>query len=413
MKSRIVNVLIVLTIVFSGALPVRAAEFNQEVRESIVYVEEDIVIDGEYIGAARGTGFFVGVKGEDPQYIVTNHHVIADFLDVGGGQAGSESRLYVAFSQNDVEEAYVVDYNDKTDIAVLRLAKATSKRKPLIISTIDSDNSGDTVYAVGFPLLSDVVVDSVSSFGIDDVSVTSGTVGRVITEQSTGRKLIQMNTPIFGGNSGGALVNTDGNVIGVNTMGAIDSENMNYAVSMEEVIPILKNNNIVFDIVSGHVNNNFIFVIIAIVAVVLVVACVVLIVVTKSSKKKNAKGRQPVPVQPQPVPVQQPQPKPVIYSVLPEHGGMKVNVEGRQVQIGRSSSCQMVFGGNTPGVSRNHCQISWDTSRKEFVLMDMKSSYGTFLSNGQKLNPGVPYYVKPGESFYLGDRVNEIRTELR
>lgn len=402
MKRRIVNVFIVLMIVFLGALPVRAEGFKQEVRESIVYVEEDIVLDGEYIGAARGTGFFIGIKGEDPQYIVTNYHVIADFLNAGGGQSGSESKLYIAFSQNDVEEAYVVDYNDTTDIAVLRLAKATSKRKPLIISTIDSDNSGDTVYAVGFPALSDVVIDSVSSFGIDDVSVTSGTVGRVMTEQSTGRKLIQMNTPIFSGNSGGALVNTDGNVIGVNTMGATDSENMNYAVSMEEVLPLLDKNNIKYDFDFGD-NTISLIVIIAIVAGVIVAAFIVVLVVVMKSRKPKHEKDEPV----------QPMPKPVIYSVSPQHGGMRVQVEGRQVQIGRSSSCQIVFQGDIPGVSRHHCQVSWDTSRKEFVLMDMKSSYGTFLSNGQKLNPGIPYYIKPGDSFYLGERVNEIRTELR
>ncbi|MCM1087134.1 MAG: trypsin-like peptidase domain-containing protein [Muribaculaceae bacterium] len=430
MKRRIGSMLLALMLTVLWVLPVCASEFNQETLESIVYVEEDIVLDGEYIGAARGTGFFVGQKGEDPQYIVTNYHVIEDFVYVGGGQSGSQSRLYVAFDQNDVEEAYVVEYNDKMDVALLRLAKATSKRKPLTVE--GTYNVGSQVYAVGFPGLSDEVINSTSNLSIEDASVTSGTINRIITESGTGRRLIQMDTPIFGGNSGGPLVNANGNVIGINTMGAAESENMNYAVSMEEVIPLLDRNNVAYDYVDDSSKevvpddpdpvpipddpdpdpvpgkNNSTIIIVAIVAGVIIAAGVVVFLVMKG--KKRHPQSQPASMAQQPM---QPQGKPVICSMAQQHGGMKVQLEGRQVQIGRDpSSCQLVYRDGTPGVSKLHCQISWDASRGEFVLMDMKSTYGTFLRNGQKLNPGAAYYLRSGDSFYLGDRANEIRTEL-
>lgn len=408
MRKRIGSMLMVLVLVLFCAMPVCASEFKQEVLESIVYVEEDIVIDGEYIGAARGTGFFVGKKGQDPQYLVTNYHVIEAFVYAGGGQPDSQSRLYVAFDQNDVEEAYVVEYNDKMDVALLRLAKATSKRKPL---TIEGTYSvGGQVYAVGFPGLSDEVINATSSFSMDDASVTSGTINRILTESGTGRRLIQMDAPIFGGNSGGPLVDANGNVIGVNTMKAAESENMSYAVSMEEVMPILDHNNVPYDYVDSSQPDppepdRSPVVVIAIVAGVIVAAGIVVFIVMKGKKTPPA----PAPVAQQPA---QPRRSPVIYSISPQHGGMKVQVEGKQIQIGRDpSTCQIAFREGTPGVSKHHCQISWDASRSEFVLMDMKSSYGTFLSNGQKINPGAAYYIRPGDSFYVGDRANEIRTE--
>lgn len=425
MKKWTKNIIMVLSVVIFCVMPVRASEFDQDVLESIVYIEEDIYLDGEFIGAARGTGFFIGRKGVDPQYLVTNYHIIEDFVYVGGGEQGNESRLYVAYSQNDIEEAYVVEYNEKMDLAVLRLAKATSKRKPLCIET--NFRVGSQVYAVGFPTLADVVIDSTSSFSIEDATVTSGAINRIITESGTGRRLIQMDATIYGGNSGGPLVNAGGNVIGVNTMSATDSENMNYAISVEELLPILNRNNILYDIATDlqtepdpnpvptpvpepEPDEEISPVVVALIVIASAagIALIVVVVVLAIKRKKTqlaSSGDMPAPA-----PSQQ---KPMIYSVSPEHGGVKIAVEGRQVQIGRDpASCQIAFREGTPGVSRHHCQISWDGSRGEFVLIDMKSTYGTYLNNGQKLNPGVSYYLRPGDSFYIGDRANEIRTEL-
>jgi len=153
MKKLAKYIILILMLVVFFMIPIYADEFEQEALESIVYIEEDIYLDGQFIGAARGTGFFIGQNGVDPQYLVTNYHVIEDFVYVGGGEQGNESRLYVAFSQNDIEEAYVVEYNEKMDLAVLRLANATSKRKPLCINT--DFHVGSQVYAVGFPALAD------------------------------------------------------------------------------------------------------------------------------------------------------------------------------------------------------------------------------------------------------------------
>ena len=46
------------------------------------------------------------------------------------------------------------------------------------------------------------------------------------------------------------------------------------------------------------------------------------------------------------------------------------------------------------------------------ILKDMGSTYGTFLDSGMKLDPSKVYRLKPGESFYLGERTNTIKLEV-
>ena len=413
MKKLANYIIMILMLVVFFMIPIYADEFEQEALESIVYIEEDIYLDGQFIGAARGTGFFIGQNGVDPQYLVTNYHVIEDFVYVGGGEQGNESRLYVAFSQNDIEEAYVVEYNEKMDLAVLRLANATSKRKPLCINT--DFHVGSQVYAVGFPALADTTINSTSSFSIEDASVTSGTINRLITESGTGRRLIQMDASIYGGNSGGPLVDAKGYVIGINTMSSKGSENMNYAISVEELIPILDRNNIPYDPIiptppEPTTGENTVIpaptpqprreispAIIAVIAVAAIALIAAAVFIIKGKKTQTIPSRR----------------RPMLYSIAPEHGGRRISLEGQQIQIGRDPAlCQIAFREGTPGVSRHHCQVSWDISKEEFILTDMRSTYGTYLNNGQKLNPGIPYHLRPGDSFYLGDRANEIRTEL-
>ena len=67
---------------------------------------------------------------------------------------------------------------------------------------------------------------------------------------------------------------------------------------------------------------------------------------------------------------------------------------------------------STPGVSAWHCSVVWDGRTGEFLLTDLKSTYGTFLATGQKLTPGVACRLKAGDTFYLGEQSNALRVEL-
>ncbi|HIY16266.1 MAG TPA: FHA domain-containing protein, partial [Candidatus Intestinimonas stercorigallinarum] len=101
-------------------------------------------------------------------------------------------------------------------------------------------------------------------------------------------------------------------------------------------------------------------------------------------------------------------------SLSAQHGGATVSVAGQQgVLVGRDGSvCSIVFKEGTPGVSARHCSVVWDGRTGEFLLTDLKSTYGTFLATGQKLTPGVACRLKAGDTFYLGEQSNALRVEL-
>ena len=400
-----------LCLLIALSAPALAAGFQQSTLEGVVVVRQDVVVDGEWMGYGTGTGFFVGKSGEDPQYLITNHHVIELFLAAGGGQGGS--LLRVIYDQDHVEEAYVVDYNAEADIALLRLGSPTDKRKPLHLSVPTADLVGSTVYAVGYPAIPDEAVNSVTVYSTEDATVTSGSVSRLLTESGTGRKLLQMDVAIHGGNSGGPLVDSSGAVVGVNTFGiqqdGVDVETLNYALSVEEVIPLLDRNGVDYEM-AGEGLPIWIFAAIG-GGVLLIIIIVVVVLVSRKGK-----GRAVAPAQapnPQMVPPQPAVRRPMLRSLAPQHGGMTVPLGGQPVLIGRDmASCKMVFREGTPGVSARHCSVAWDGASGCFLLTDLKSTYGTFLSNGQQAAPGVPCRLSPGDVFYLGDRENAIRVEL-
>lgn len=143
---------------------------------------------------ALGSGFVLDKAG----HIVTNYHVI---------QGADEIR--VSFSNRDTVEAQLVGSDPSTDLAVLQVDTSASALTPLPLGDSDKVEVGDPVVAIGNP------------FGLDRTA-TSGIVSalqRLITAPNrfTIDHVIQTDAPINHGNSGGPLLNSRGQVIGVNT----------------------------------------------------------------------------------------------------------------------------------------------------------------------------------------------------
>lgn len=435
--------LLALAIMITIPLSVFAEGFNQDVKKGTVLVLTEIeTTDGTIYG--WGTGFFVGAQGKDPEYLITNYHVVEDFLTLGGGQGvASLSVVYdgkmvykkivgmeehngesyltvtsmdVTLSKNDYEEAYYVSGDEVKDIALLKLAKPTNKRSALSLMVPDEALVGSQVYAVGFPGSTEYTVNAVASFGVDGASVTSGVISRFTTESGTGRSLIQTNANISGGNSGGPLVDTNGAVLGLNTLGSQLDTNLFYAVSINEVIPMLRNNNISFDFYAPTKPDYMLFIYIggAVVGAVVLVTLIILL-----TRKKTVPAMQAVPAgnaasfgSSTPA-ISQSNTQPILRSMSAQHGGMTVPLSQQPIVIGRDvASCRIVFKEGTPGISSRHCQIYYDDVNGVFVLTDLKSTYGTFLSGGQKLTPNVPYTLRQRDSFYLGEQDNALYVDL-
>jgi hypothetical protein len=394
--------------------------------------------------ATSGTGFFVGDPDGDAQYIVTNYHVIEcyDLLDEmfdsyyyeisSYYQLSDPSTpkvnfpLYVAFGQNDLQEVYVVDFDKSKDIAVLKLANPTDKRSNLTLLKHSDSFVGEDFWAVGYPGASDYYKASTSVAGVNDSTVTKGTVSRIITESGTGNLIYQTDVSINHGNSGGPLVDTNGAVVGINYQGSIQ-DNIFYAISTDDLLPLLNNNGVPYTLWAGEpeaksglfgLNNMTLIIIIAAVALAGIVVALILIL-GKSKRSKQKKNGSQAPAFPQgggqPVSAVPPKParKAVLHSTLAQHNGIALPLSATPIVLGRDvATCKLVFRDGTPGISSQHCQIYFDSGSETFVLTDLRSSYGTFLSNGQKLAAGVPHNLKARDSFYLGEPENTVYVDL-
>jgi S1-C subfamily serine protease len=144
---------------------------------------------------ALGSGFVVDKAG----HIVTNYHVVQ-----------GADQIRVSFSNRDTVGAQLVGTDPSTDLAVVQVETGASALKPLALGDSDRVQVGDQVVAIGNP------------FGLSRTA-TAGIVSavqRFITSPDprfTIDHVIQTDAPINHGNSGGPLLNTRGQVIGVNT----------------------------------------------------------------------------------------------------------------------------------------------------------------------------------------------------
>ena len=456
MKKRIVS--LALTVILLLAVPLTAsADFDPETRNSVVVVETCLELDAGTVSFGWGTGFFVGEEGQDPMYLITNHHVIEPFLESGEGELvqvettdgmlTGRSKIRVFYDSDDFEEAYPVAYDEIKDLAVLKLGAATSKRTPLPLCSPTDNMVGSTIYAVGYPgLAENVFADATTTWGPSDVSVTSGSISRLLTTSGTGQMRLQIDCVIRHGNSGGPLVNEDGQVLGIAVSSVSDEEDssMYYGVNIDEVIPYLKQYDVPYVLQEAGATQSSsetslaegtapagdkivvpesteedpkessggvpaaVWVVIGV--AVAAVAGVVIFLLLQKGKKTPA---QVQPVQPAPAPAPAPQKVPVLRSLAQQHNGVRIPIQGRQILIGTSQGdCQVVFRSGTPGVSRRHCSISWDAATGDFILTDLGSSFGTFLENRQKLAQGVPTRLRPGDRFYLGSPENLLSTGL-
>ena len=140
--------------------------------------------------AASGSGFIISTDG----YILTNYHVIDD-----------ADSITVSLFDGTTYDAVLIGYDESNDIAVLKVD--ADNLPPVILGDSDNLNVGDQVLAIGNPL------------GELTFSLTSGLVSamdrEVTLSSSVSMNLIQTDCAINSGNSGGALFNMYGEVIGI------------------------------------------------------------------------------------------------------------------------------------------------------------------------------------------------------
>ncbi len=180
----------------------------------MIIVEVD---SGGFSQEAQGSGFII----DDQGHIVTNYHVVEDATSV------------IVILYNDIRlEATIVGTDSESDLALIQVdAASLAGIGPLPLGDSESIKPGQTAVALGSP------------YGLDGsitVGVISGT-GRSLTSTSQRPipNILQTDAAINPGNSGGPLLNSSGQVIGINTAIEVSSTGIGFAVPVNTLKSLL------------------------------------------------------------------------------------------------------------------------------------------------------------------------------
>lgn len=162
-----------------------------------------------------GSGFIINEEG----YILTNYHVIEGATEVS-----------VTLSDKTEVKASIVNYDQEQDVAMIKIIGDIEV--PGVVELGDSDalQTGEEVLAIGTPLSKDLA-DTLTN------GIVSALNRNVETSTGVTLNLIQTNAAINPGNSGGPLINTRGEVIGINTMKMMseDVEGLGFAIPINDI----------------------------------------------------------------------------------------------------------------------------------------------------------------------------------
>ncbi len=206
----------------------------EDVTPSVVAITNDMVITGQTWfgqtiqrqGESSGSGIIVG-ENDNELLIVTNQHVIAD-----------ATKLSVQFVDGSVAEANLKGQDEKADIAVIAVDFDTISGNTVDEIKVATLGDSDSL-VVGEPA---IAIGNALGYG---QSVTTGIISaldREVTLDNGTHTLIQTDAAINPGNSGGALLNIEGELIGINEAkaGGSEIEGMGYAIPISRAKPIIE-----------------------------------------------------------------------------------------------------------------------------------------------------------------------------
>lgn len=316
----------------------------------------------EYAG--QGTGFGISPAGKDAQIFATNCHVVSKY---SGNTMIPYDTVYIFVDDADVmDEKSVVRcdvlYADpQVDLAIIKAEAPIPGVATLPICSAEKVSVGETVYAMGYPAISDKMADS-NNYTTGDVTVTNGVVSR--HQQTNGTKCMAHTASVNHGNSGGPLINGKGQVIGINTFIYTDVENAdkrNFAIYSDYIMEVMDELGLPYREEGGGTPMPKLPVgTIAAGAGVVIVLAAALLLMRKRKKTITVQA-------------------------------LRGPLAGRSWQlnatlsIGRDPTVNILLPQDTKGVSRNHCVIQRQGDGA--VVTDRNSTYGTFL-DGRRLQPG-------------------------
>ena len=168
-------------------------------------------------GSGHGSGFFITEDG----HILTNQHVV-----------GNAERVRIVTANKKKKLIGTVLRRDKVrDVAVIKLDDISEENINRVTRPIRTDwpKVGEDIYAIGAPLSSRSLQDTVTKGIVSAHRKNFRIFGTVVN-------LIQGDVTIHGGNSGGPLLDTYGNIVGVSVAGRVDGDQLNYFIPIAEAL---------------------------------------------------------------------------------------------------------------------------------------------------------------------------------
>ena len=399
--------------------------------------------------AFTGSGFLIG----DGNYVVTNHHVIAN----------ADQILIVSKSMHRLGAQIVIDSPQK-DLAVLRLDGNVSRPAAALVLSSGVEKS-ENIWAAGFPAAADDQGDNVDN--LLEVKLSTGIISANV-RLSSGVAAYQISAPINPGNSGGPLFDECGRVAGINVEKSLIQavvegsngqpttervplgEGIAWSIKADELADLLNGNNIHAQIDTTPCNPEntsqqsesvnranvptsnsssippqstttpqnqgssislpMLAMFIGVPLVVIAIIAVIIFAV-RSSKPSVVNS-----------PAQAPQPPTNVAATLPARAqgaalpyqlrgltgtfsNMVFPLSQGAITMGRNPQvAQIVFQEKDRLISKRHCVLRLDHHAGGVLLEDCNSRNGTYLDNGEKLRSGEPHLLRPGGRFYLGNR---------
>ncbi|SMP64829.1 S1C family serine protease [Anoxynatronum buryatiense] len=194
----------------------RLEEPLEKSMEQIAALKKSVVL--LEAGESQGSGVVISGQG----HVITNFHVIEDSpylvkatLDADTGVAGQW-------------ELMLLGYDRSKDLALLQFKRSRDlSLQPIPLGSIDTVSAGQRIVTIGSPRgLMNTISDGIVS-GIRQFDSTT---------------YLQISAPISPGNSGGALLNMKGELLGLTTFKVTESENLNFAISADEVKALIDAN---------------------------------------------------------------------------------------------------------------------------------------------------------------------------
>jgi hypothetical protein len=354
---------------------------------------------------SRGGGFLI-----DSRHVVTNLTACC----------GKQSLPVVVAGEKDASTAKMVWSSEDTDMAILEL-KDPFERPALAIAPFKTVEKEQAVYTAQFP-------DPGQSG--TKAKLTEGKILSLVKIENSAVQVYKTSASMNKANSGGALFDACGNVIGINMM---VKEGAQFAYVVDPLLEGLKAAGLQANVTQEHCGST-----VSAgdqgakkevdtsknadwwgpkgaewIPVALLVGAIAM--AFRTPRKKISEAVLKYEALPEPakyVPLTGVT-RPALHGVAGQYAGKSFSLDAGPSVLGRDQrAANLVFAPEADSISKRHCMVSWDATRKVFVIQDLGSTNGTFLATGERLTAGQSRDLAPGGRFYIGDLRNQFEVRM-